>query len=125
MDANMVDMKYTAKEKKDEATEMMGKPQDYPWGLAIRLEQEELDKLGIKDLPSVGDEVHINAVGMITGVNQNKQGGETETCVAIQITYLQVLPEAPHSREEKETAADENREHSGTRSVMTNSMSRK
>jgi hypothetical protein len=111
--ADMVDMAYTQAEMKEQR-DQYSVPSDgpkYPWGLAIRLEQDELDKLGIKELPNVDQEVHIIAVGVVTGVNSNRQTGEDpRTCVAIQITGLQLMVEAPDSAEQKETMANENRE---------------
>jgi hypothetical protein len=55
----LVDMAYTKAELKEEKKEMSvgynGQPSPYPWGLCIRLEANELDKLGITELPQVGE----------------------------------------------------------------------
>lgn len=111
----MIDMAFTKDEISEEKRKYSANPDPsvptYPWGLAIRLEQSELDKLGLKTLPQVGSEVHMIAVGKVTGINSNDRSGDKpETCVAIQITMLEVAPEADHPGEKQETVADENRE---------------
>jgi hypothetical protein len=113
-DPKFVDMKFTKAEAKAEAKEMTSaKPPDYPWGLAIRLEKEELDKLGIKTLPQIGSEVHFAAVAMVTGINHSaRQGQDEETCLALQITMLSVVKveSAEEEKGERETPAAEAKE---------------
>lgn len=104
MDMKLADMAYTKAELKAEAKEgcvgSNGQPSSYPWGLCIRLESEELAKLGIKALPNVGDEIHIMAVAKVTGVNQSaREGQDDETSVALQITMMQVMPEQKGDKE--------------------------
>ncbi len=69
----LVAMARTAAEKKAEkdrwtGTEVSDAP-DYPYGLTITLNDAELKKLGIKELPEVGDEFHIYAVCEVTRVS--------------------------------------------------------
>jgi hypothetical protein len=111
----MVDMAYTKKEIKEEQQEArLGEPSPYPWGLCIRLESEELDKLGVKDLPAVGAEVHFMAVATVTGVNQSARvGQDDERSVALQITMLQIMgveSAAEEKAEGKDTPAKESQE---------------
>jgi hypothetical protein len=108
-------MAYSKAEMKEEAKEYAtsGKPSPYPWGLCIRLESEELEKLGITDLPGVGDEFHILAVAKVTGCNQSaREGQDEETSVALQITMMQVLlrESAAMEKGEKESPKSEARE---------------
>ena len=120
MDESMklVDMAYTKAELKEEAQEMKvgpaGQPSPYPWGLCIRLEEEELTKLGMKQLPGVGDEFHFVAVAKVTSVNQSaREGEESETCVALQITMMRVVmhePAAVEKAEGKQTPEKEAKE---------------
>lgn len=112
----MVDMAYTKAEIKEMKDKGMccGESAKYPWGLAIRLEQAELDKLGISALPTVDQEVHITAVGIVTGVNSNQRTGDKpQTSVAIQITGLQIMVEMAAAGETKEAVRDETREARG------------
>lgn len=111
----MVDMAYSKAETKEMKGEAVCSPggdaAKFPWGLCIRLEQAELDKLGMRQLPGVDQEVHIVAVGVVTGVNSNQRTGDKpQTSVAIQITGLQVVVEMAQPGEAKETMADENKE---------------
>jgi hypothetical protein len=113
-DAKLVDMKYTKAEAKAMAKEMAGySTPAYPWGLCIRLEKEDLDKLGITQLPQVGSEMHFGAVAEVTGVNQSaRQGQDEETCVALQITMMTIvkLESAAEEKGEKESPASEAKE---------------
>jgi len=109
MAAQMVDMSYTPKERKEEATELATpQPPAYPWGLEIRLEKDELEKLGITDLPGVGDEFHIMAVGRVTSVSQAyREDTDESKCVSIQLCMMQVMDEG---QEPDDSAAEENKE---------------
>lgn len=117
----LIDMAYTKAELKEEKAEMCcpdGQPALYPWGLCIRLEQAELDKLGVTQLPNVGDEFHFLAVAKVTSVNQSaREGQDDETGVGLQITMMEVLLKEPANQEKgKETPADEAKE---TPSIMS------
>lgn len=87
---DMVDMKLTPKEVKEEKAEVRSiDVPPYPWGLCIRLEKDELDKLKLASLPNVGDEVHITAVGRVTGVSSSMRDQKDEDkTVSIQIVML-------------------------------------
>ena len=113
MASPLVDMKYTKAEQKEEKREIAApSPQEYPWGLAIRLEDEELTKLGVKTMPGVGDEIHLMAIAKVTGVNQSATAKDSDCCVSLQITMLQVLMHetAAEEKGEKETPAAEAKE---------------
>ena len=110
--AELVDMKYSKAEMKEEAKEVgpSGQPAQYPWGLCISLEKDELDKLGIKDLPDVGGEVHFMAVAKVTSVNQSASVTQGEdTRVGLQIIMMQVLlvESAAEEKGEKESPKTE------------------
>lgn len=108
----MVDMKLTPKEVKEEKKEEY-EPPPYPWGLSIRLEKDELDKLKLATLPNVGDEVHITAVGRVTTVSSamRDQNDEDKT-VTIQIVMLELDNEGPDDGDD-ESAKAENAESKG------------
>jgi hypothetical protein len=96
-DKKMVDMAMTKSEMKEHEKGMCcpvgsdGKPNPYPWGLAIRLESKELAKLGITDLPKVGAEFHFAAMAKVTSVNQSaSEGRDEETSVGLQITSMTI-----------------------------------
>ena len=114
MPQQLVDLKYTKAEMKEEKAEMTvgvsGQPDPYPWGLCVR---PELDKLGLRLLPQVGSEVHFMAVAMVTSVTQSASTtrGE-ESSVALQIRMMQVLEiETPEEEKgEPDTPAAEMKE---------------
>ena len=92
----MIDMAYTKAEKKSDGCEVaMTEKPDYPWGLEIRLEKESLDKLGIKQMPVVGEIININALCKVTACSQSvndSEGSENENrCVTLQITAIGIV----------------------------------
>ena len=115
----LVSLAYTAAERAEEAREY-STPEvpSYPWGLQVRLEEEELSKLGLLDpLPEVGGELHLEVIAKVTGVNQTQMAdGSSETCVTLQITMAGVALQesAADERGEVETPA---REASETRRI--------
>lgn len=108
----LVDMKYTKAEAKAEAQEYSNPSTgpEYPWGLQIRLEDEELSKLGIKALPEIGAEFHFTVVATVQSASQTQMAsGKTDRCVSLQITMLGVdLKEsAEEEKGEKSTPKSE------------------
>src|ERR1700694_3333306 len=91
--AKMIDMAQTPKEKKAIAKSYGSVPDDatvptYAWGLKIRLEQAELTKLGITDLPKVGDDVNMDVVAKVTRVSQDANDKTQTSVVELQITKM-------------------------------------
>lgn len=91
----LTDLKYTKADIREEAKEMkVGASPDlpqYPWGLQIRLEDEELTKLGI-DTPAVGDEWHMVCTACVTAVSETQMAdGTSERCVTLQIEMMAVV----------------------------------
>jgi hypothetical protein len=108
----LIDMKYTKAERKDEATEPSS-PEggDYPCGLCIRLESEELNKLGIDELPGAGAEFTFTATATVTGVNQTASLTQApERSIALQITMLDVKSIESAQEEKDEPASGESAE---------------
>lgn len=65
----------------------------YPWGLEIRLEGEELAKLGISEsnVPQVGSTMKMAAYARVTQVRiEQMQGGSNEVCVELQIEQMEL-----------------------------------
>ena len=101
-DMKIVDMKRSDKDKKAAKKRMEVMPSDgpdYPWGLSLNLGKDELEKLGIKDLPKVGDEFHVYAVSKVTRVHQSaSEGGDDSRGIELQITHMATM----HEGEEEE-----------------------
>ena len=86
--SKLVDLKMTKKEKKESApTAVSGMP-DYPWGTRLSLNDEALEKLGMKTLPRVGDKVQVTGVGVITSVSQHESEKREDRNVEIQIQQI-------------------------------------
>jgi hypothetical protein len=104
-DMKVVSMERTEAEKKAAEERYKEGPvasgPDFPWGLCINLGKDELAKLGIKELPEVGDEFHVYAVTRVTRVSASaSEGGEDSKGVELQITHMGAMqedeePEAP------------------------------
>lgn len=98
----------------DEAREMLGSTipgsdqeelPKYPWGLSMHLSQEVLEKLAMSGTPPVGAEMMLSAKVIVTGYSRSeRQGGEVEECVDIQITAMD-LSKSLLSAEERHAKA--------------------
>lgn len=97
MAAKLVSMKRSAKDKRKDMGEPCGveaMAPDYPWGLCVNMDGDELDKLGLKTMPNVGAEFTMTAVVKVTSVNQSasesKKKGEYDESrrITLQITDL-------------------------------------
>ena len=103
----LIDLKYTKADIKKEAREMNGGAtpdlRQYPWGLEIRLEDEELTKLGVQ-MPAIGDEWHMVCTACVTAVSESRMAsGESERCVTLQIEMMAVVDEEAASEDEGKT----------------------
>lgn len=71
----------------------------YPYGLTLYLDDDTLEKLGLKELPKVGSTMLAQITVMITGTSQRatqstKEGEQMSTCVDMQITDMDLAPPA-------------------------------
>jgi hypothetical protein len=101
----MVDMKRTDAEIKAKNSPMKvtsGSRESYPYGLSLTLDADSLKKLGIKDLPTVGDEFEITAMARVTSVSKNASETNDSTRVELQITQMCVESEADEAADEDE-----------------------
>lgn len=92
MPAKLISMERS-KEEREEAKKridtMPADGPDYPWGLCLNLGREELEKLGVKNLPAIGAEVKIQAVAKVVRVSQSaSERGDESKGVELQITEL-------------------------------------
>ena len=65
---------------------------EYPYGLRIRLEEDQLKKMGITELPKLEKEVELIAKGYISSVSSNESEYGSHRCVEIQITEMAFEP---------------------------------
>lgn len=99
MDYKMISLARTPEEIKKDSPMSIGEASPkyegpkYPWGTSLRLEKETLDKLGMKDLPIVGDSFEICVKVRVTNVsmseNETGEGKVNESqCVELQVTDM-------------------------------------
>ena len=128
MSYKMVDLARTPQEtKEDVAGYKVSSPMDAPagpvygYGLCLRLEREDLEKLGMdEDLPEVGDTIHIMAMAKVTSVSERENqlpNGEkkSDCCVELQLTHMGAEDEDmedPEERLERAEAKDKERSSS-------------
>lgn len=92
----LTSMKRSAEDKRQD----MGSPcpidsiaPDYPWGLTLHLDQDELGKLGMKELPAVGTVFGLRAKVTVTSTRSSAvEGRDDENTVDLQITDMAVVP---------------------------------
>lgn len=109
-DMKIVSMERTEAEKKAAEARYKDGPAtsgpDFPWGLCLNLGKDEIAKLGIDDLPEVGDEFHIYAVAKVTRVSQSaSEQGEDSKGVELQITHMGAMQEEEKATDGKEAKA--------------------
>lgn len=95
-----VSMKLSAADKKAsmDGPVINGDGADYPYGLQLRLDTAQLDKLGLKGI-MVGDECVIEAKGVVTMYREEATSGSKPECTAeIQITDLGVAESGEQKR---------------------------
>lgn len=112
MDIELKDMKRSAPDPTSgpQALAVDDNDEQYPYGLNIRLDGEELKKLGIlPKMMALGAEFHGSLVACVSATNCNPNDPD-DCSMSLQITALGLALEAPHPGEGKETIADENRE---------------
>ena len=82
----MISLKNTRKteDEKNEIETAIDNQDGYPWGTRINLESDTLDKLGIKKLPGVGDEMMIEAKVRVISVRES----DNSKSVELQITDM-------------------------------------
>lgn len=86
----MIDMKMSKKEAQAEYEPSKDDLPAYPWGLSIRLGDDEIEKLGASDLKA-GDEVTITCKANVTGCSSNQSLlGKTNNSIDLQITAMEI-----------------------------------
>ncbi len=62
----------------------------YPYGLCLRLEQDQMEKLSITTLPSVGTEMTITAKVFVKGTSAYETQGGKDMSMDLQITDMEI-----------------------------------
>ncbi|MBA3031012.1 MAG: hypothetical protein FP816_19670 [Desulfobacteraceae bacterium] len=93
----LIDMKFTKSEKKKRLMDYpcsigsKHKGPEYPWGLDINLEKEQIDKLGLnlKKL-KVGDEIPVDAVLKIRSLSESEGESGKSQNLSLQMIKIAV-----------------------------------
>lgn len=89
----MVDMRKTPEELKDNSPMVTPDQNIYPWGLCIRLGNEEIEKLGLDCECEVGDMLPFSGLAFITSFSKNAtESGESRN-IELQIRYMSIASE--------------------------------
>ena len=92
-DAILVSMKNTPKKKSKKESMACCGPSDeaYPYGLRLDLNNDSLDKLGVKDLPKAGKVVKIVAEAKVESTSERQDRDGSKNCnVGLQITKMKL-----------------------------------
>jgi hypothetical protein len=93
----LIDMKLPKKDKKGTLNSPVAtdfQHEEYPYGLCIRLNNDQIDKLGIFDNMDVDMDVVINAKATIKSKEKSEmQGGKSDKSLSIQIKEFGIEPE--------------------------------
>lgn len=88
----MIDMKRTV-QRPDSALISPEMTEEYPYGLRIRLGNEELAKLGLKELPAIDTEMKLTALVCVVSITQSDStDGEPYRSVELQIEQMALAP---------------------------------
>ena len=97
----MINMKRVSK-KESEIAEVPALAEEpcYPYGLVIRLEKEELEKLGIKELPGINHPFMLEGKCIVKSVSAGASESREHASCELQLTHLAI-----------ETMEEEQKEH--------------
>lgn len=96
----MANMRNTQESENDSEVECCSP--EYPYGLELRLETEQLTKLGITIPPAVGAELMVMARVTVVSSSQRQQlDSDPEICSCWQITDMEIAP-VPAKKSAKE-----------------------
>ncbi len=88
-------MQMVSMRREDEPAEYQPMPAEaFSYGVRIRLGHEELEKLGLAELPAVGKAVDLQGKGAVVSITDSAEGYR---CLEIQITDLGVKVRAENA----------------------------
>lgn len=110
----LVDLKLSKSEKKEAMEVPRSSGPTYPYGLCLDLNEDTLEKLGIKDLPGVGDEMHFIAVAHVTSARSSEyeESGLSKS-ICLQISDMAIIKrekaseDSPNDSAHKESKEDD------------------
>lgn len=89
--ASLINMEMSQTQAKEYAQPTVADAPTYPWGLCITLNDDSLEKLGVKALPAIDTEVTIVAKAVVSRTSENQtHSGENCSSMDLQITDMQI-----------------------------------
>lgn len=88
--SELVSLKKTKAQKKSSAPQLASGPsgEDYSYGTRLSLGKDELEKLGIKDMPKVGTKFKLEAEVEVVSVSANAGKDHDSRDMGLQITAM-------------------------------------
>lgn len=86
-------------ESKDDCSPCMGGQPDYPWGTRLNLDEDQLEALGMAQLPNAGADVGGQFAGTVIGLREETVDGKVRRSLEIQITDLGIAVAGPSMAE--------------------------
>ena len=87
---SLTSMKMSKKDAKEEFEVKAEDRPRFPHGLTLHLDDDSLKKLGITELPAVGDEMIVVGIGKIESSHENRRQSGVDRSVSIQLEQLEV-----------------------------------
>lgn len=87
----LVSLAMSPEEAKDDApcaAPDAGDAPKYPYGTCLYLDEDALKKLGIKEMPSVGTEIPVQALAKVTGTSERETQEGTRKTLDLQIVKM-------------------------------------
>ena len=91
MPENLTSMKRTTAEKKEGSDMVSAFQEDYPYGLRIHLEDDEISKLNIP-MPKIGETMVLVANIKVTSVSERADEDGENRSIGLQITEMELAP---------------------------------
>lgn len=89
--AKLISLKLDKKESKKESPEAREiEGPRYPYGTSLYLDEVAMEKLGIAEMPEVGEECRIVATAKVTGTSSREYDGGSHKTLDIQLTEMSV-----------------------------------
>ncbi|MGH8259250.1 MAG: capsid staple protein [Steroidobacteraceae bacterium] len=85
----LTDLKRTKADQKAQSKGPSVQPEPYPYGTRISLGEDELGKLGVEELPKVGQKMHLRAHAVVHSTSSDEgAGGKRHRRLELQVQKM-------------------------------------